>query len=44
MRPLLIEEEWVYTALENNEYQNVGKGWIRWKKDNKLLITYTLYD
>ena len=44
MRLLLIKEEWLFVALQNNDYKNVEKGWIRWKKDNELLIIYSFYD
>ena len=42
MLPLLIEQEWMYVRLVNDSLVEQGKGWIQWKKDNLLLITYSL--
>ncbi len=42
MRPLLIEADWMYVILVNDDFVEQGKGWIRWKKDNVLQITYSL--
>ncbi|MEZ4795235.1 MAG: hypothetical protein R2773_07160 [Flavobacteriaceae bacterium] len=43
MDPLLIEEDWMYVALLNESYETLGKGWIQWKKDGKLMISYSLF-
>ncbi|MGB1206358.1 MAG: hypothetical protein ACPG5B_11960 [Chitinophagales bacterium] len=43
MQTLLVEEEWMYVRLMNDNLKEIGKGWIRWKKDNELLITYSLF-
>jgi len=42
MKPLLVEEDWMYVVLLNDGFAEQGKGWIRWKKDNLLLITFSL--
>lgn len=42
MRPLLIQNDWMFVELQNDNFQSVDKGWIQWKKDGKLLITYSL--
>jgi hypothetical protein len=42
MRPIKIENEWMHVKLQNNDFKEVGKGWIRWRKDGKLLISYNL--
>lgn len=42
MQPLLVEEDWMYVRLVNDNLTEQGKGWIRWKKDNTLLIAYSL--
>ena len=42
IKPILVEEDWMYVKLVNENFVEQGKGWIRWKKDNILLITYSL--
>ncbi len=42
MQPLLVEEEWMYVILVDDNLKEQGKGWVRWKMDNVLLITYSL--
>ena len=42
MQPSVINGEWMMVRLVDNEYNTVGKGWIQWKKDDYLLITYSL--
>lgn len=42
LRPILIKEDWMRVELIDDDYKNVGKGWIRWKRNGKLLITYSL--
>jgi hypothetical protein len=42
MRPVKIQNEWMYVELQNNGFKEVAKGWIRWQKDGKLLIIYNL--
>ncbi|WOD43852.1 hypothetical protein [Hwangdonia lutea] len=42
MRPLKVTDEWMYVALLDDDFKNKGHGWIRWKKQGKMLITYSL--
>ncbi|MEL7002613.1 MAG: hypothetical protein AAFN93_07735 [Bacteroidota bacterium] len=42
MRPLLIENDWMYVQLMNDNFQGIGNGWIQWKKGNTLLVDYYL--
>lgn len=42
MQPLLVENEGMYVKLVNGQLIEQGKGWVRWKKDNLLLIDYSL--
>jgi hypothetical protein len=42
MRPMRIKGEWMEVVLMDGDFQNVGKGWIQWKRDDKLLIMYNL--
>lgn len=42
IRPIKIENEWMYVELQGNDFKEVAKGWIRWRKDGKMLIIYSL--
>lgn len=42
LKPVLIQDEWMSVELYDQDYNRLGKGWIRWKDDNKLLISYSL--
>jgi len=42
MKPLQIRNEWMHVALLNDDFRTVGKGWVRWRKNGRLLITYSL--
>ena len=42
MQPLLVEEDWMFVKLVNDNLIEQGKGWILWKKEGKLLVRYSL--
>jgi len=42
MRPLKIKQHWMYVLLKNDDFNTVGKGWIKWNDNGKLLISYSL--
>jgi hypothetical protein len=42
MSPVEVKDEWLHVLLLDDDYRTIGKGWIQWKKDNKLIITYSL--
>lgn len=42
LRPINIREHWMQVELLNGDFQKTGQGWIQWKKDGQLLITYSL--
>lgn len=42
MRPIKIENEWMHVELQGDDFKEIAKGWIRWRKDGKLLVTYSL--
>ena len=42
MRPILIQNEWMQVELYDDSYKVVDKGWIKWRADGKLLISYSL--
>ncbi|MFZ1706005.1 MAG: hypothetical protein WAT79_16790 [Saprospiraceae bacterium] len=41
MQVLLVEGDWMYVRLVNDDLKEKGKGWVRWIKDNTLLIKYS---
>ncbi len=42
MQPLIIKGDWMMVRLVDDDYKIVGEGWIQWKKENNLLIKYSL--
>ncbi|MEM1259364.1 MAG: hypothetical protein AAGH81_12595, partial [Bacteroidota bacterium] len=42
MKPILINESWAKVVLLDSDQTKKGEGWIQWKKDGQLLISYSL--
>lgn len=42
MHPVVVQNDWMQVELWNDNFDKVGKGWIRWRKDNQLLVVYSL--
>jgi hypothetical protein len=42
MRPVRIKQDWIFVHLLNQDFNKVGKGWIKWYSDEQLLIKYSL--
>lgn len=42
MKPLIVQDDWMYVKLLSDSLKEQGKGWVRWKKDGKLLLRYSL--
>ena len=42
LQPLTIEGHWMEVKILDHYHQEIGKGWLRWRSDTKLLITYDL--
>ena len=42
MRPVKIQNDWMYVELMDDNFNKKGNGWIRWTKNSKMLITYNL--
>ncbi len=42
LRPINIRQHWMQVEMLNGDFQKTGQGWIQWKKDGQLLITYSL--
>lgn len=42
MQPLVIKGDWMMVRLVDDNYKTVGKGWIQWKNEGTLVITYSL--
>jgi hypothetical protein len=43
IQPLIVNEEWLYGKFVDVQLKEKGKGWIRWRKGNKLYINYSLF-
>ncbi len=42
LRPILIKGDWMQVELWNDDFKKVGKGWIHWRHNENLLISYSL--
>lgn len=43
LTPIMVKGEWIKVALVGDDYQKVAEGWIRWAKDGKWQIRYSLF-
>ncbi|WP_339716195.1 hypothetical protein [uncultured Kriegella sp.] len=43
MKPIKIKGDWAEVWLLDAQFQNIGKGWIPWRRDNKLLVRFNLF-
>ncbi len=42
MKVLSVKDEWVQVKLFDDDFMEKGLGWVRWKKEGQLLISYSL--
>lgn len=42
LRPIKVQNEWMEVELQNNGFQKIGAGWIKWRENGQLLILYNL--
>ncbi|MFD2824211.1 hypothetical protein ACFS5M_11070 [Lacinutrix iliipiscaria] len=42
MKPLRIKKDWMFVELQDDSFNSVGKGWIKWQDTNGLLVRYSL--
>lgn len=42
LHPLTIEGNWIEVKILNDKRQAIGKGWLRWRSNTALLISYDL--
>ena len=42
LQPLTIEGHWMEVKILDHYHQEIGKGWLRWRSNTELLITYDL--
>lgn len=42
LKPLRISDQWMQVELLDDSFKSHGKGWIKWREDGRLLITYSL--
>lgn len=43
LTPIMVKGEWIKVALVNDNYERIAEGWIRWAKDGKWQISYSLF-
>ncbi len=42
LQPLTIEGNWIEVHVLDHDQQAIGKGWLQWRSNTKLLINYDL--
>ncbi|MEZ5003364.1 MAG: hypothetical protein R2730_10065 [Chitinophagales bacterium] len=42
MKPVLIQDEWMKVILLDDDFNETGKGWIQWKRNGQMTITFSL--
>lgn len=42
LKPIKIKDDWAEVLLLDGDFQKVGKGWIQWKRGDKMLVQYNL--
>jgi len=42
LRPFRIADQWVQVELLDDNFNPLGKGWVKWRENGKLLIKYSL--
>ena len=42
LQPLKIKDYWIEVNILDQQYQVLRTGWIRWRSESELLITYDL--
>jgi len=42
LKPLRVKREWMRVELLSDDFKSLGKGWIQWQENGKLLIKYSL--
>ncbi|WGF92366.1 hypothetical protein [Aequorivita marisscotiae] len=42
LTPLQVKEDWIQVILKDKNYRELGKGWIRWKMNDQLVVKYQL--
>lgn len=42
MRPVRVRQNWMKVNLLDDNFRTIGSGWIKWRKDGEMLISYSL--
>lgn len=42
MKAVLVMDQWVKVQLQDDNFREVGEGWVKWRSENSLLISYSL--
>ena len=40
--PIRVADQWAEVRLVDDDLRMLGKGWIRWRDDGKILVSYSL--
>ncbi len=40
--PIEISDEWLRVKVLDHNYKKIGEGWVRWRRENQLLVRYNL--
>lgn len=42
LKPVAIRDNWIHVHLMDNDQNRVGKGWVKWREEGRLLVNYSL--
>jgi len=42
LRPVRINTEWIQVEMLDENLQAIGMGWVRWRKNSKIVLLYSL--
>ena len=43
LNPVMVKDQWIKVDLRDSNFRKVGEGWIKWRDENGLLISYSLF-
>jgi len=43
LQPIKIKDQWIEIKILDQSHQALGTGWIRWRSESEILITYDLF-
>ena len=42
LQPMMARGDWIKVALLNDDYHEVGTGWVRWRNDKEVVLDWSL--